>query len=51
MLDCRIYYFYYLDTMQHKSMGIMSRKMAAAQALEGEFSEEGLAAMAGEENL
>src|SRR6516165_9869786 len=37
--------------MQHKAMQLMSRKMAAAQALEGQFSEEGLAAMAGEDNL
>ena len=29
-------------------MSLMSKKMAAALALEGEFSEEGLAAMAGE---
>jgi len=49
--DCRVYYMYYKDTMQHKAMSLMSKKMAAAQALEGEFSEEGLAAMAGEDNL
>ena len=50
-LDCRVYYMYYKETMQHKAMQLMSRKMAAAQALEGEFSEDGLAAMAGEDNL
>jgi hypothetical protein len=49
--DCRVYYLYYRETMQHKAMSLMSRKMAAAQALEGEFSEDGLAAMAGEDNL
>ena len=49
--DCRIYYLYYRETMQHRAMQLMSRKMAAAQALEGEFSEDGLAAMAGEDNL
>ncbi len=32
-------------------MNLMSKKMAAAQALEGEFSADGLAAMAGEDNL
>jgi hypothetical protein len=37
--------------MQHKAMSIMSRKMAAAQQLEGEFSAEGLAAMAGDDNI
>ena len=50
-LDCRVYYLYYKETMQHKAMTLMSKKMAAAQALEGEFSEDGLAAMAGEDNL
>jgi hypothetical protein len=49
--DCRVYYLYYRETMQHKAMSLMSRKMAAAQALEGEFSADGLAAMAGEDNL
>ena len=48
--DCRVYYLYYKETMQHRAMCLMSRKMAAAQALEGEFSEDGLAAMAGEDN-
>lgn len=50
-LDCRVYYLYYLDSMQHKAMSLMSKKMAAAQALEGEFSADGLAAMAGDDNL
>ena len=46
--DCYIYYLYYQETMQHRAMSLMSRKMAAALALEGEFSEEGLAALSGE---
>ena len=50
-LDCRVYYLYYKGTMQHKAMSLMSKKMAAAQALEGEFSADGLAAMAGDDNL
>jgi hypothetical protein len=50
-LDCRVYYLYYKETMQQKAMQLMSRKMAASQALEGEFSEDGLAAMAGEDNM
>ena len=50
-LDCRVYYLYYKETMQHNAMKLMSKKMSAAQALEGEFSEEGLAAMAGDDNL
>lgn len=49
--DCRLYYLYYTETMQHRAMQLMSRKMSAAQALEGEFSEDGLAAMSGEDNL
>ena len=40
--DCYIYYMYYQGTMQHRAMSLMSKKMAAALALEGEFSEEGL---------
>ncbi len=48
--DCRVYYLYYKETMQHKAMQLMSKKMAAAQALEGEFSADGLAAMAGDDN-
>ena len=40
--DCRVYYLYYKETMQHKAMSLMSKKMAAAQALEGEFSADGL---------
>jgi hypothetical protein len=46
--DCYVYYLYCRGTMQHRAMSLMSKKMAAALALEGEFSEEGLAAMAGE---
>jgi hypothetical protein len=49
--DCFVYYLYYMGTMQHRAMSLMSKKMAAAHALEGEFSEEGLAAMAGDDNL
>jgi clan AA aspartic protease (TIGR02281 family) len=49
--DCRVYYLYYRDCMQAKAMQLMSRKMAASQALEGEFSEDGLAALAGEDNM
>ena len=49
--DCYVYYLYYKGTMQHRAMSLMSRKMAAALALEGEFSEDGLAAMAGEDNM
>jgi hypothetical protein len=51
--DCRVYYLYYRGrgSMQQKAMHIVSRKTAAAMAVEGEFSEDGLAAMAGEDNM
>ena len=48
--NCEVHYLYYRETMQHRAMQLMSRKMAAATALEGEFSTEGLVAMAGEDN-
>jgi hypothetical protein len=50
-LDCRTYYLHYRETMQQKAMQLMSRKASAAQALSGQFSEEGLAALAGEDNM
>jgi hypothetical protein len=46
---CRIVYFYYDDTMQSRAMALMGRKLTAAQALEGKFSSEGLAALAGDD--
>lgn len=49
--DCRVYYLYYKGTMQHRAIDLVSKKLFAAQALEGEFSSEGLAAMAGDENM
>ncbi|SIO37009.1 clan AA aspartic protease, TIGR02281 family [Singulisphaera sp. GP187] len=50
-LDCRVYYLYYKDTMQHKAMQVISKKKAALDAINGDFSADGLAAMAGEDNL
>jgi hypothetical protein len=43
---CRAFYFYYKDTMQERAMSLMGKKLVAAQALEGKFSEEGLLALA-----
>lgn len=40
-----VYMFYYRDTMQHKAMKLMASKLAVAGLIEGNFSEEGLAAM------
>jgi hypothetical protein len=47
--DCRTYYFYYNDTMQARAMTLMGKKLTASTAIEGKFSSEGLAAMAGDE--
>lgn len=47
---CEVLYFYYAGTMQERAMELMGKKLAAAEAIEGKFSAEGLAAMAGEES-
>lgn len=49
-LPCRVYYYYYVGTMQERCMSLMGKKFAASIALEGKFSTEGLAAMAGEDS-
>ena len=46
-----MYYLDYRATMQHRVMHLMSKKMAEALALEDEFSEDRLAAMAGDDNM
>lgn len=48
--DCRVVYLYYQGTMQDRAIALMGKKLTAAEALEGKFSTEGLAAMAGEES-
>jgi len=47
--DCRVVYLYYEGTMQDRAIALVGKKLTAAQALEGKFSSEGLAAMAGED--
>jgi hypothetical protein len=47
--DCTVIYLYYGGTLQVRAMSLMGKKMEAAQALEGKFSADGLASMAGEE--
>lgn len=47
--DCRIRYFFYEDTMQARAMALMGKKLTASQSMEGKFSMEGLAALAGDE--
>lgn len=44
---CFVYYLSYRGTMQQRAMQLMARKTAAALALDGVFSSEGLAGMAG----
>ena len=40
-----IYMLYYADTMQHKELRLMASKLSAATVIEGQISDEGLAAM------
>ena len=40
-----VYMLYYKDTMQHKAIKLMASKLAVAGLIEGNFTEEGLAAM------
>ena len=40
-----IYMLYYTDTMQHKALRLMASKLSAATVIEGQISDEGLAAM------
>lgn len=48
--DCRVVYLYYGGTMQDRAIALMGKKLTAAEALEGKFSTDGLAAMAGEDS-
>ena len=40
-----VYLFYYADTMQQRALKLMASKLAAATMIEGQLSEEGLAAL------
>ena len=40
-----VYLFYWKDTMQQRALKLMSSKLAAATMIEGQLSDEGLAAM------
>lgn len=48
-MPCRNYYLFYRNTMQDRAMTLMGRKLAAAVAIEGKFTSEGLAALAGDD--
>jgi hypothetical protein len=43
--SCRVYYLHYRDTMQTRALCFIARKMAAAMALDGELTVEGLTAL------
>jgi hypothetical protein len=43
--NCEVVYFYYLNTMQARAMSLMGKKLSTANAIEGKFSDGGLAAM------
>ena len=47
----RVYYMAYEGTLQSKLLSLMASKISASSALEGSFSEDGLAALAGGEDL
>lgn len=47
---CKVIYMYYSGTLQERAMSLMGKKIAAAQAIDGKFSSEGLAAMAGDDS-
>ncbi len=49
-LPCKTLFMYYKGTMQDKAMAHIGKKMVASEALEGKFSAEGLAAMAGDDD-
>lgn len=48
-LPCKVAYFHYAKTMQARALTLMGKKLVASQAIEGKFSSEGLAAMAGDD--
>ncbi len=49
-LTCKTVFMYYAISMQERCMTHMGKKMAACEAIDGKFSAEGLAAMAGEDD-
>jgi len=47
--DVKVYYLFYRHTIQEKALQLMGSKMEASLAIEGKFSEEGLAMTQGED--
>jgi hypothetical protein len=48
---CKVFYMYYQSTLQEAAVSLMGKKLAAAEALEGKFSSEGLIAMSEDDSL
>jgi hypothetical protein len=48
-LPCTVKYLHYEGTMQSRALALMGKKQAASLSIEGKFSSEGLAALAGDE--
>src|SRR6185436_10260177 len=46
---CRNFYLAYEDTMQVRALTLMGKKLVASTSIEGKFTSEGLAALAGDE--
>lgn len=46
---CRNFYLSYEDTMQARALTLMGKKLVASTSIEGKFTSEGLAALAGDE--
>lgn len=49
--DVKVYFMYYRGTIQETALALMASKLKASLTLEGKFSEEGLRAMADNEDL
>lgn len=49
-LPCKTIFLYYRGSMQELAMGHIGKKTAACEAIDGKFSADGLAAMAGDED-
>ena len=49
--DIEVYFLYYKKTVQEQAMSLMASKLQASMAIEGKFSEEGLRAMADNQDI
>lgn len=47
----KVHYLYYAGTLQDKALSLMGQKLESSLALEGEFSEDGLAALASGDDM